>query len=587
MPLARRIFLLVSGAFVVLLSITAAAIALSFSSTLVATTEATLQLVMQQNQRTVNAALTRVDGLVVDLDNDRYLYEQLVRRAGERSVDQSIARQEIGRHLIRTVYVPLRTSFSRVNYWFFVDERVGASDLYRSYVFPASRISTTAQAVGQPFYAAAIAADGRVAWSSDPARPGRIRAASVIRGLFSPVAIPDLGILLIELDVADLLGDVQRSGIGDRSGYLLIDPAGIIHPVGAEAPAVLPEAVWRVLRGERATARPIADGDRLYSVLRLDNGWQLVGITPIDGLNQHSLRVANVIALITIIALGVVLLLSFIIARSVSRPIASLAHAMRQADLAGAPALADRASRDTLEIAALYAAYQAQISHIRQLLAQVYQSGIEVKQAEIRALQAQINPHFLYNTLDAISWSARDQGVADVPAIVSSLANILRYSIDDSERPATLAEELAIVADYLAIQNYCYGLAITLDATDVADLVGNVPRLTLQPIVENAILHGFLERGVRAGAIRLRGIVLPAGITIEIENPGPADIAALQALLDGPAPPRRHGMRNVHRRLRMLFGDAAGLSVHAAPGGGLVVALHLPAAGRAAAPGGG
>jgi hypothetical protein len=585
MSLARRIFLLVSGAFVVLLSITAAAIALSFSGTLVATTEATLQLVMQQNQRIVNAALTRVDELVVDLDNDRYLYEQLVRRVDERSVDQSIARQEIGRHLTRSVYVPLRTSFSRVNYWFFVDERASASNLYRTATFPASRISTTAQASGQPFLAAAIAADGRVAWSSDPARPGRIRAASVIRGLFSPVAIPDLGILLIELDAADLLGDVQRSDVGGRSRYLLFDPAGTLHPVDAEPPTALPAAVWQVLRGTDVATRPIADADRLYSVLRLDNGWQLVGITPIDGVNQHYLRVANVIALITVIALGVVLLLSFIIARSVSRPIASLAHAMRQANLTGTPALADRESRDTLEIAALYAAYQAQISHITQLLAQVYQAGIEVKQAEIRALQAQINPHFLYNTLDAISWSARDQGVADVPAIVSSLANILRYSIDDSERAATLAEELAIVTDYLAIQNYCYGLAITLDATDMRELVGNVPRLTLQPIVENAIQHGFLEHGVRDGVIRLRGVVHQGGTTIEIENPGPADVPALQALLDGPAPPRRHGIRNVHRRLRMLFGDAAGLSFHTAAGGGLVVALHLPTLDRTAGAG--
>jgi two-component system sensor histidine kinase YesM len=578
--LLRRVFLLVSGLFFGLLTITIVILSVFFSNLLIGNAEDYLRLIMQQNQRIVNTALARVDEVVVGLNNDAFIYEQVA--APLRSnVDHAISRQEISRYLTRSVYVPLRRSFRQVNYWLFLNDAYPHSALYTTYSFPANRVLTMAQARQMPFYATTQQAQGQVRWFMQADTPQKIYAAVLIRGTFSAVTIPDIGILLLEFDVADVLGTAQRAG-SDQSVYYMVNPQGEMFAVQqGTAPAAIAQldVVLRTrgLLANRTMAYQTSRTDTdLYSVLLLDSGWWLVGVTPIAAITTQVYRLSEFVIPLLVVSIVAVLLVSYMIARSVVQPIAQLATTMQQTTQQSDLDLVMPLRPQTIEIAHLYDAYHAFVVRIKQLLRDVYLTGISVKQAEIRALQAQINPHFLYNTLDSISWVALDHGDADVPRVVSSLSNILRYSINDSDKLVPFSEELRIVRDYLAIQNFCYQLDIQLHvATDGGDEAACWPKLTLQPIIENALIHGVLEQKQKTGVIAIRLYRTSTQLRCEIENPGTADVVAMNALLCDVSEPQKHGIRNVHNRLRMLFGNESGLHFFTTPAGATVAVLVI------------
>lgn len=581
--LLQRIFFLFSALFLLLLTITSILIYAFFSNLLVDNTEDYLHQTMRQNQSIVNSSLKQVDEIVVELADDRFLFERIAHPLSDSLVDRSVARQEINRSLIRSVYVPLRQEFSTVNYWFFINDDFPTSALYQEYSFPANRVLAIDQARALPFYEQAAQSGGQVYWFMQPGKPDKIYAACVARSLYNTVSIPNMGMLLLEFNLADLFGDLEQSNLSDHTTYYLVDTAGQIYRVGTQGAVAETRnlavflAAHDLLGLDRGGInRTYRTNDQLYSVFSLQSGWLLVGATPFADITGQTQRVLEFLIPWMGVSLMAVILLSYIIARSISRPIATLSRIMRQSAIESNLDLTLPEHKQTVEIAALYAAYIALIERIKLLLHEVFERGIRVKQAEIRTLQAQINPHFLYNTLDAINWTALNLGDSDIPAVLSSLSNILRYSINDSDKLMPLSDELKIVEDYLEIQNFCYSLDIQIAFEGIDPQLPQLfPKLTFQPIIENAILHGFLEHSQKTGVIQFRQIALPGGVRFEIENPANADIQAMNQLLDSGAEPQKHGIRNVHNRLQMLFGPGSGLRFEQTAGGALMVVLTV------------
>jgi two-component system sensor histidine kinase YesM len=574
--LLRRIFLLVSVLFFVLLTTTITIIYLFFSNLLVRNAQDYLHLIMQQHQRTVNTSLQRVDEVVVGLTTDKFLYQQVALPLSESYVDHAISRQEINRYLVRSVYVPLRRYFDQVNYWFFIDDQYPRSELYAAYSFPANRVLTMRDARQMLFFDKTQRAQGQVYWFMDNNKPSKIYAAVWLRGTSGTVSIPDIGILLLEFDVVDIVG-TQQTDMNGASTYYLIDPNRVVYGVNGSAhTADVQQFVQSYQFVQPRTNQTVQSNNQLFSVLWLDTGWMLLGVTPFTEITRQTHRLSEFLIPLVIVSLGAVVIVSYVIARSVSRPIVRLSQVMQQSRQQSDFDMEMLERPQTIEIARLYDAYREFIVRIKQLLHDVYLTGVSVKQAELRALQAQINPHFLYNTLDSISWVALDHGDSDVPRVVSSLSNILRYSINDSDRMVTFADEIAIVRDYLDIQNFCYQLDIQLQVS-VSDEYMNycLPKLTLQPIIENAVLHGFLEQQQKTGVIRISCNRHEDCIQYAIENPGHADIERINALLQDSVEPQKHGVRNVHNRLRMLFGEGSGLQYTRASTGATVAILTL------------
>lgn len=215
-----------------------------------------------------------------------------------------------------------------------------------------------------------------------------------------------------------------------------------------------------------------------------------------------------------------------------------------------------------------------------------------MKQAEFLALQNQINPHFLYNTLEAIRGDALQAGLHNIVDVAEALAIYFRYTISRVNRLVMLSDELRNVESYFAIQKYRYGDRVNMETIyapeDAFLLDARIPKLTLQPIIENAITHG-LEPKVAPGHIQIRFECTESRLLIEISDDGVGvDAEALELLsarLSINSPEfadeefgRKGGIAlvNVNTRIRLLFGEQYGIVLNSTPGLGTDVTVTLP-----------
>ncbi len=219
---------------------------------------------------------------------------------------------------------------------------------------------------------------------------------------------------------------------------------------------------------------------------------------------------------------------------------------------------------------------------------QIKNAQLSLKEAELKALQAQINPHFLYNTLDSIQWLAVLRGAEDIQKTIQCLGQLLRHSLDRRSVIVNVAKELEQIRSYLFIQKMRYGdklsYRINLEP-EVLDF--ELPKLVLQPIVENAILHG-VEPKAGGGSVSIEGWLAGAeqaviDVTDNGVGMGEGVLSGLKATLGSGAEggaAQHLGLANVHGRLQHFFGDEFGLEVSSRPGAGSTVRIRLPRAPR-------
>ena len=238
------------------------------------------------------------------------------------------------------------------------------------------------------------------------------------------------------------------------------------------------------------------------------------------------------------------------------------------------------------EITELGLSFNSMVGKIRELLDAKVQEQKNLKKAELRALQAQINPHFLYNTLDTIIWMAEANRTAQVVDLVRALSRFFRITLSKGKDWITVREEIEHVASYLTIQKMRYRdiLDYTIDVPDDA-LAGRMLKLTLQPLVENALYHGIKNKR-SGGIITVRGRrVAGDRLLIEVEDNGIGitreRLAVLHALLAGgdqasAAPESGYGLNNVSQRIKLYYGQEYGLTIASEHLAGTRVGLLIP-----------
>jgi two-component system sensor histidine kinase YesM len=207
----------------------------------------------------------------------------------------------------------------------------------------------------------------------------------------------------------------------------------------------------------------------------------------------------------------------------------------------------------------------------------------EKREYEYRMLQSQINPHFLYNTLNSIKWMASIQHATGIPEMTTALSRLLKSIAKDSRQRVPIETELSFLDDYYTIQKYRYGGGITMEVElEEQSLAANeILRFTLQPIVENAIFHGIEPKG-GVGTIKIHIARQGSDVCIDVTDNGVGmDADTLAGLLDGEEQNRSNffrdiGISNVHRRLRYEYGEAYGLSFTSEPGVYTTVRVMLP-----------
>lgn len=291
-----------------------------------------------------------------------------------------------------------------------------------------------------------------------------------------------------------------------------------------------------------------------------------------------------VISLLAILVLG--LLLAFLLHRMITPPITALQN--RITKISSGDFSFDPAIEWNNELGDIGRGINSMSASVTAMMDHRLEDEKQKQDLEYRMLQNQINPHFIYNTLNSIKWMATIQHALGIAEMVTALSRLLKSVSKSNERLVPLYEEFALLNDYFTIQQYRYGGTITLDVSYIEDEKLNhsclIPRFTLQPLVENAIFHGIEPKG-SAGEVTLRverdtanGDVLirltddGIGMTAEqaakaLQEPGPEEAAAKY---------RHVGMWNVHKRLQYSFGEAYGLSIESEPGVGTTVMVRLP-----------
>lgn len=276
----------------------------------------------------------------------------------------------------------------------------------------------------------------------------------------------------------------------------------------------------------------------------------------------------------------IVLLLSYYIPLSITQPIRKLGEVTDQVARGDLTVRSD--VRNGVEVSALSDSLNAMIDKINELLDQVTKEQTRLRRAEFELLQSQINPHFLYNTLDAIVWLAESGEQKKVVSMVGSLSDFFRTSLNQGKDIISIKEELQHVRSYLEIQHVRYQDILQYEIRVPKELYKYmIPKITIQPLVENALYHGIKNK-------RGQGMIVVSGrrekdyFVIQIEDNGigihPERLLQVQERILHRASEDRdiYGLYNVNERIRLNFGEKYGISIESTYGEGTVVSIWLP-----------
>jgi two-component system sensor histidine kinase YesM len=312
--------------------------------------------------------------------------------------------------------------------------------------------------------------------------------------------------------------------------------------------------------------------------------WSVASVTPNRDLNVELVEMKRYLVLVVSILIGVSALIGSVVSLTISKPIKQLIREMKQVEIGNFQRV--KAIGSYQEIQILVGSFNAMVLRIEELIERVKISSVSEKNAELQALQAQVNPHFLYNTLDMIYWLLDEKGNDRLGEIVLSLSRLFRYSSHWEEGAAvTLAQEVEQMRHYLTIITARLegrlGVEIDIDEQWMAV---PLPRMTLQPILENAVKYGLEALNDRPGRLRVSAQAQRQALLIRVEDNGEGlpveQLARLTEALRRPAPSSAAqggiGLQNLQLRLTHMFGEGYGLSVESTPGEGATVVVRLP-----------
>lgn len=395
-----------------------------------------------------------------------------------------------------------------------------------------------------------------------------------------------LGIMTIDVDM-ELLDQICRNIRLGKNGYIiLVDNNGqiIYHPE--------PGQVGRPLNSLLGNSKVNQWNSKIFiNRIGLQNqviivkkstvaNWKIIGLsnkTELTAEMQKITRLSLVLIIITMIALTII---AIFLASLLTKPIKELQQSMRRAS----EDLNTNVKVYTLdEIGQLGESFNQMLNRIRHLMEQSVQEQKKLRRTEMIALQEQIKPHFIYNTLDVIIGLLENNRNEEVIKMVEALGMFFRTSLNQGRERITVREEVEHIRNYLYIQkfrhgdNYDYQIDVAPQLLDC-----RIIKLILQPLVENAIYHGVRELGRPGGRIVVRGYLKDERICFEIEDNGIGmeewKIERINQCFqhsDGEEP-NYFGLRNVHQRIVLAFGKGYGLRLAPASGGGTLVTVHLP-----------
>ena len=307
--------------------------------------------------------------------------------------------------------------------------------------------------------------------------------------------------------------------------------------------------------------------------------WYMVNVLPKSSILSTIKTQRNYLFIIVILTIIMAIILAAYLVKVINKRLFQVIDGMRQVPNGHLNNYIENDSSD--EVGELIDNYNYMISKMSVLIDEQYKLGKEVKNAELKALQSQINPHFLYNTLDMINWMAHKNMNKEISIAVKNLAKFYKLSLNKGKDIVTIKDEVEHSKLYVNLQNMRYDNRITLiTKLDESLMNCSIPKITFQPIIENSINHGILGRGMENGSILISGYISQNNLIIQISDDGigiekevlPLILKENNLQTKGSG----YGLKNINQRIKLLYGESYGLSFTSNYGFGTTVEITLP-----------
>lgn len=304
------------------------------------------------------------------------------------------------------------------------------------------------------------------------------------------------------------------------------------------------------------------------------SGITTIASVPSNMFNQLNNVIRIIIIIGCIISLIICCLISILLAKHISNPINELAHLMSKVEKGDFNVRSNFNRKDEIGTLGLY--FNHMVVKLKEFLDKSIERQNKLRKTEIRMLQAQINPHFLYNTLDVIKWSAKLGKKDEVTSVVTNLAKILRNSIDSIDEFVTVEKSVEFIRSYLSIQRIKYNdkfnIAINIDS-NILDY--KIPRLILQPFIENAIVHGISNID-ELGLITIIGEKSENNIIFYIIDNGVGMTEDEIKLIPTKTTEKHIGIYNVDKRIKLYYGETYGIEIESEKFKGTKIIIKIP-----------
>lgn len=383
----------------------------------------------------------------------------------------------------------------------------------------------------------------------------------------------------VDFNFTSIASYVDNVGIGAHGYCYIMDRTGdiVYHPQQQLIYAGLKTEDTLSLGNQADGVYP---GDGTINAIQTlnDGNWRIVGVSYTDEMIGEKVQeIQGLVMRVAVIFIALAVLLSILFSRGITKPMKKLVHAMQEFEN-NAEIYDYQPVNGVQEVRNLSDSFAHMVKMIQELMNRVKMEEISLRKTELKALQAQINPHFLYNTLDSIQWMCEQEKSGDAVKMVSALAKLFRISISRGRELIPISDEINHARSYLLIQSYRYKNQFTYEF-DIEEAVTGYycNKITLQPLIENAIYHG-INRMVDEGLIRITARAEGDDIIFLVSDNG-AGMTKEQC--EGILKKERSdssgiGIKNVNDRIKIFFGESYGIQIESEPDEGTTIRIRFP-----------
>jgi two-component system, sensor histidine kinase YesM len=432
---------------------------------------------------------------------------------------------------------------------------------------------------------------------------GSIPILTMVRRIRDSYTYETTGALVLDINYRSLYQILEQVELGNTGFLMLVDSTGTIvyHPDQSLWGQSTERLSRPVLAGSESGHLIASGTDGKREIVMYDHlaeiGWSLIAVVPLREAVSDLVTLLTVSIAVAGLLFVVVIGASAAFTMSLTRPLSHLRALMAKAKAGDLSVRAPRRRSD--ELGDLFESFNTMVAEIGRLTAELTVTELREKELQIRqsqsellAMQSQINPHFLYNTLEVVNSYAIEAGVESVSTMVAAIAKMFRYNAGGRSGLVPIREEIEHISLYLRFQKERYrDLAVEIEIDDsLLDEVRSVC-FVLQPIVENAFVHGYEEHGRRPEYLGIHSACIDGRCVLRVSDHGGGmsrdrmdemnrlfhEITVAQLVREGAVPEGiDHALWNVHSRIRLAFGDGYGLSIGNSSTEGTTIEVTLP-----------